>query len=201
MATSPRETAFDELCREAEACRVCPRLAEKKAVLSRLNGTLKPRVLFIGEAPGRRGAERTRRPFTGDVSGERFDQLLTAARLTRDEIFITNAVLCCPADEQRNRTPLTSEMRNCQGFLERTIALLNPPIIAPVGGVALRAVSLLFDTPLKLAEVAGTTIRLDTRRLVPLYHPSPRVLNATRSFEQMQKDFAHLSRLVRRITS
>ena len=54
---------FRELCAEAQACTICPNLADKVAVLSELNGRLDPKVMFIGEAPGRVGADRTRRPF------------------------------------------------------------------------------------------------------------------------------------------
>ena len=67
---------FDALCGEAQSCRICPDLAEKTAVLSELNGSLTPKVFFIGEAPGRAGADRTRRPFYGDKSGDNFQKLL-----------------------------------------------------------------------------------------------------------------------------
>ncbi|HCA57561.1 MAG TPA: uracil-DNA glycosylase, partial [Blastocatellia bacterium] len=76
---------FAALCREAQACRTCPELADKTAVLSELNGTIEPRVMFIAEAPGRQGADRTRRPFYGDKSDENFQKLLDSIGLTREE--------------------------------------------------------------------------------------------------------------------
>ncbi len=189
--------SFQQLCEQAGACRRCPRLADKRAVLSPLNGTLTPRVVFIGEAPGRRGAERTRRPFTGDASGRRFDELLACAKLTRAEIFITNAVLCCPADEVRNHTPTPAEVSNCGSFLRGLLELLQPKVVASVGAVALRAVGLLYDQRWKLAEVAGATIALPGFTLVPLYHMSPRVLNSVRSVRQQRADFRRLGVVVR----
>ena len=72
-------------------CRICPDLADKTAVLSELNGSLMPRVLFLAEAPGRQGADRTRRPFYGDKSGANLQILLDSIGLSRDEIFITNS--------------------------------------------------------------------------------------------------------------
>src|SRR5262245_15535199 len=87
---------FDQLADEAAACVVCERMRERQAVLSHLNGSLNPRVMFIAEAPGRNGADRTRIPFHGDTSGKNFEQLLASIKLTREDIFISNSVLCSP---------------------------------------------------------------------------------------------------------
>ena len=189
--------AFGALCEQARRCRCCLRLARKQAVLSALNGPLSPRVLFVGEAPGRRGADRTRRPFTGDQSGERFGELLAQAGLHRSDVFITNAVLCCPANGRRNRTPLGLEVRNCGRFLHRTLEIIRPPVVATVGAVALGALARLLGRRYKLSEVAGTVIPLDDFLLVPLYHPSPRVLHTVRSLEQQRADFHALARALK----
>src|SRR5579862_7056226 len=87
---------FDRLAEEARACTRCPRLAEREAVLSRENGSLTPQVLFVAEAPGRRGGDRTRVPMQGDASGHTFRLLLNGIGLKPEQIFITNAVLCNP---------------------------------------------------------------------------------------------------------
>ncbi len=194
---SGQERAFRRLCREATACTRCPRLAHKRAVLGPLNGALAPRVLFIGEAPGRRGADRTRRPFTGDQSARRFDELLASIGLSRDEVFITSAVLCCPTDGHRNLTPTPAEMANCRPLLSRTIELLKPPVIATVGAVALRSLGELIGRRFSLREQVGTIIRLERFLLVPLYHVSPRVLHTVRTFEQQGRDFAAVREALR----
>ena len=197
MSDADRERAFKRLCREAARCRRCPRMADRRAVLGSLNGPLAPRVLFVGEAPGRRGAEVTRKPFCGDASGQRFEMLLASVGLSREDVFITNAALCCPADDRRNNTPTAGEVLNCRAFLQRTIELLQPPVVATVGAVALKAIEPFINHHrLKLAETAGTVIDGPGFRLVPLYHPSPRVLNTTRSLDQQRKDFALIGRLL-----
>src|SRR5688572_23989703 len=127
--SKPRQ--FTALCTEAQACRICPSLAEKTAVLSGLNGNLSPRVLFIGEAPGRAGADRTRRPFYGDKSGDNFQKLLDSIGLKRDEIFITSAVMCSPRSAtDANRKPTRTEIRNCSAYLRRVLDVVRPPVIA-----------------------------------------------------------------------
>jgi DNA polymerase len=165
-------------------------MTHRTAVLSRKNGTLLPKVAFVGEAPGRLGADRTRRPFTGDQSGIRFDELLASIDLSHDEIFTTNAVLCCPTNDQQNLSPTNDEIRRCSHFLRETLTLLRPPVVATLGAVALRAVGRIINRPLVLADVAGTIIECDDFVLVPLYHPSPRVLHTVRSLEQQKADFA-----------
>src|SRR6185503_17212504 len=88
--------AFNQLVKEATQCTRCERMCARQAVLSHLNGPLDARVMFIAEAPGRNGADRTRIPFSGDASSVNFEALMAAIKLTRAEIFITNSVLCSP---------------------------------------------------------------------------------------------------------
>lgn len=177
-------------------------MAGRRALLGPLNGSLRPKVLFVGEAPGRRGAERTRRPFSGDASGRSFEALLAAAGLSRGEIFITNAVLCCPADDRRNATPATTEINRCLPFLRRTMALLRPPVVATIGTVAMRAVARLVGHDAgcaagsRLSDVVGRILDGGRFQWVPLYHPSPRVLNTARTLAEQKEDFAALGRLV-----
>ena len=63
---------FLKLAAKAQSCRVCEAMCDKTAVLSELNGSIDPKVFFIAEAPGRQGADRTRKPFSGDKSGANF---------------------------------------------------------------------------------------------------------------------------------
>ncbi len=174
---SSKSKLFTALCDEAQACRICPDLADKTAVLSDLNGPLDPKVFFLAEAPGRQGADRTRRPFYGDKSGENFQILLDSIGLRREEIFITNTVMCSPRTAtDANRKPTPMEIRNCSGFLRRQIELINPGVIATLGGVALEALKQISPHDLKLKEHAGSVHNWNERFLVPLYHPSPQVI-------------------------
>src|ERR1043166_2654919 len=82
---------FNRLIRDASSCVRCPAMCERAAVMSELNGPVTARLMFVGEAPGRKGADRTRVPFSGDQSGNNFDRFLESIGLRRDEIFITSA--------------------------------------------------------------------------------------------------------------
>ncbi len=184
---------FSQLEAEAAACVICERMQERKAVLSKLNGSLTPQVMFIAEAPGRNGADRTRIPFHGDASGNTFEKLLASIKLTRAEIFITNTVLCSPRKPSgANDKPTRGEIHNCANFLRRTIEILNPPVIATLGAVALAALKLIAAHEYRLKDTAAQVLNWNGHRLVPLYHPSPQVLITARPFEQQLQDFQAL---------
>ena len=199
MRTLPetKRVRFAILAEEARACNICPRMNARTAVLSELNGSLNPRVLFIAEAPGRQGADRTRIPFSGDASGRTFDKLLEVAGLTREDIFITNAVLCSPrSDSGANRAPTQAEVKNCIPFLARTILLLDAPIVVAIGGTALAALERIHPHGLSLGRDVGRHEEWDGRKLIPLYHPSPQVLISRRSLAQQMEDWGQLAALL-----
>ncbi|MCS6874464.1 MAG: uracil-DNA glycosylase [Acidobacteriota bacterium] len=194
-----KKNRFKELCLEAKACKACPQLSEKEAVLSFLNGSLTPKVFFIAEAPGRLGADRTRIPFFGDKSGENFQLLLDSVGLKREEIFITNAVLCSPQiPKGKNRRPKATELKNCSYFLKRQIELIEPSIIATLGSVALQALKLISHHDFVLNVHVGKVLQWNGKFLVPLYHPSPQVIISHRSLKQQIEDFQVLKMLLQK---
>ena len=201
ISPNEKRKQFVELAAEAAACTLCPAMCERAAVLSELNGPVHARVMFIGEAPGRKGADRTRIPFSGDQSGKNFERFLASIGLTRSQIFITSAALCNPRKPSgANRRPSTGEISNCSDFLRRTIALINPPLIVTLGGVALDALKAIHYHELNLKEHAGRIHRWNGRVLVPLYHPSPQVLITSRKEAAQLRDYRVVSRVIRRLS-
>ena len=200
MSQQTRRALSSQLFAEAAACRLCPEFCDRAAVLSELNGSVEARVMFIGEAPGRKGADRTRVPFSGDQSGRNFERFLASIDLDRSEIFITSAALCNPrADSGANRRPRASEIRNCSDFLRRTIELVEPAVVATLGTVALEALKLLHHHEFNLKNDAGKIRRWDGRLLVPLYHPSPQVLITSRDEKTQLSDYQVLAQAIRRV--
>jgi uracil-DNA glycosylase len=199
IPTEQKREQFLALATEAAGCTLCPAMCERAAVLSELNGSLDARVLFIGEAPGRKGADRTRIPFSGDQSGKNFERFLSSIGLTRAEIFITSAALCNPRKPSgANRRPSAGEISNCSDFLGRTIALINPQVIVTLGGVALDALKQVHYHELNLKEHAGKIQRWQGRVLVPLYHPSPQVLITSRKEAAQLRDYQVVVKAIRR---
>jgi uracil-DNA glycosylase family 4 len=142
-------------------CPICPRLvayrdANRAAHPEWFNGPApswgdeNARLLVAGLAPGRQGANRTGRPFTGDHAGWLLYatlQKLGFARGTYDpdgqddltlvDCLITNAVRCAPPGNK----PETSEEANCRPFLTARIdALPRLKVIVTLGDVSRRNV-------------------------------------------------------------
>jgi len=168
--------------------------------LSALNGRIAARVMFIGEAPGRKGADRTRVPFSGDQSGKNLDRFIASIGLTRRQLFITSAALCNPLTESgTNRKPTRIEVANCSGFLRRTIELVDPRVIVTLGLVALEALKRIKCHELSLKEAAGKIHHWDGRLLVPIYHPSPQVLASHRREAAQLQDYQVVARAIRHV--
>ncbi len=175
-------------------------MCERQAVLSERNGGLNPRVMFLGEAPGRQGGDRTRVPFSGDQSGRNFERFIASINLRREEIFIANAVLCNPRKASgANRKPSTAEIANCSDFLRRLLEVVNPPIVVTLGAVSLAALRRIEYHNLTLKEAAGQSYQWNGRWLVPVYHPSPQVLASHRRAAAQLADYQGLARVLRRV--
>lgn len=191
-----RDAAFAALVERVAACRQCPAMEGRRRVLTAANGTVHARVLFIAEAPGRGGAERTGVPFSGDFSGRTFERLLAEVGWTRDDLFITNAALCNPQGPTgANRPPTRRELANCSGHLRATLAIVDPPVVATLGAVALAALDRIERHGLKLTDARGRPHAWNGRTLFPLYHPSPKVL-AWFPYARMAADFRALRSVV-----
>lgn len=109
-------------------------------------GTANGRLLIVGLAPGRNGANRTGRPFTGDYAGDLLYETLLRydfakgeylARvddgLTLVDCMITNAVRCVPPENK----PEPKEIANCRPFFEARLASLPKlKIILALGRIA-----------------------------------------------------------------
>lgn len=202
MSEAAKLEKFLKLSREAQKCRRCENLCERVAVLSELNGNINPKVMFIAEAPGRQGGDRTRMPFSGDASGANLQTLLDSINLKRDEIFITNTVLCNPRkDSGANRKPTKKEMKNCADFLERTIDLINPKIIVTLGAVALEGLKAIAYHNFTLKLNAAVILEWKTSLLIPLYHPSPQVIASHRRMHEQLADFQILKKAIEKTTN
>ena len=196
-----KQQQFMVLASEAATCVRCPAMCGRAAVLSELNGPVNARVMFIGEAPGRKGADRTRIPFSGDQSGRNFERFLIASGLKRSEIFITSAALCNPRSASgANRRPGAQELRNCSDFLQRTIMLVDPNVVVTLGGVALEALRLVQYHEFTLRDDAAKVRRWNGRLLIPLYHPSPQVLITSRNEKAQLRDYEVVARAIGRIS-
>ncbi len=138
-------------------CPLCPRLVayrqqNARAEPSWFNGAApsfgdeNAGLLIVGLAPGRTGANRTGRPFTGDYAGDLLYATLKKLGLAKGEYradpndgltlvgaMITNAVRCAPPENK----PTPAEIATCRPFLNARIAALPKlKVILALGSIA-----------------------------------------------------------------
>lgn len=177
-------------------CNLCPRMEHRRKVLSELNGNINSKVLFIAEAPGRLGADKTGIPLYGDKTGDNFEKLLYSIGWNRNDIFITNAVLCNPRNSSGNNdTPNNNEIKNCSIYLNMTINLIQPQFIITLGRVALTALNFIYPHSYILNHSVAVPFSWNQFTLFPMYHPGPRAL-IHRSFEKQKSDYKLLTTLL-----
>jgi uracil-DNA glycosylase family 4 len=190
---------FDELCTKVRFCTRCVRMEESARVLSRSAGALDAKIMFIGEAPGRLGADAHEIPFHGDKAGHNFEELLAFAGLARSDIFVTNAVLCNPkAVTGNNATPNKSEISNCSSYLSEQLGLLRPRIVVTLGSVALEAINAIEMHGLRLAQAVRTMHKWNHTTLIPIYHPGARAM-IHRSMANQRSDYQFIAEQFRRL--
>lgn len=157
-AADPARISVQDAPAEAPAeCPLCPRLvayraANAKAEPSWFNGAVpsfgdqNARLLVVGLAPGRSGANRTGRPFTGDYAGELLYQTLLEFGFAqgvykadpRDglvlrDAMITNAVRCAPPENK----PTPAEIATCRPYFSaRLSGLPRLTVLLALGRIA-----------------------------------------------------------------
>lgn len=175
-------------------CPLCPRLAAYRHQNRREHpdwwngpapsfGDERARLLIVGLAPGRAGANRTGRPFTGDFAGLLLYETLVKAGFARGrydarvddglelvDCMITNAVRCAPP---KNR-PLPIEEATCRPFLAARIKTLRRlEVIVTLGDVARRNVlRALGAKPSQASGGHGSETDYGGYRLINSYHCS-----------------------------
>ena len=106
-----------ELEEEIRGCKRC-KLANSRTNAVPGEGSLEPKVFFIGEAPGR-SEDKQGKPFVG-AAGRVLTELLNSIGLSREEVYITNVVKCRPPG---NREPTEAEIEACAPYLIRQLLL------------------------------------------------------------------------------
>jgi len=152
-----------QLAEEAQACRRCSLgSARTQAVLSR--GSLSPKVMFVGEAPGV-DDDRQGQPFVGRA-GQLLDQMIAAMGLALDkDVYVCNVLKCRP--DQR---PEPAQIAACMPFLHEQIKLVDPQVIVALGNTAAMAI---LETKATIDMVRGQwRLYRGSKMVMSTFHPS-----------------------------
>jgi uracil-DNA glycosylase len=187
-----RRQRLVEVYREASICTLCP-LAETRNTVVFGAGDADADLMFVGEAPG---AEEDRQglPFVGRA-GMLLTELLEGIGMSREEVFITNVLMCRPPG---NRDPQPVEIEACHPYLMQKVELIEPRVIATLGNFATK---LLTGSRAGITRVRGTPqvhrIAGRTLFLMPLLHPAA-ALRTPSLVDALRDDFAKLPELIAR---
>jgi uracil-DNA glycosylase family 4 len=195
---------------QAEAprdCPLCPRLVALREELRAKHpdwwnapvpafGDPSAWLAIVGLTPGRKGANRTGRPFTGDYSGEIFYSTLLKFGFAEGEYrgepddgikltgaIVLNAVKCLPP---ANR-PSPQEVATCGHYLEAGLANLpKVRVVIALGQIAHAAAARMLGLwpKVKFAHCAEA-VAPDGRILLSSYHCSRQNTNTGRLTREM----------------
>lgn len=194
----------------ARDCALCPRLVAYRNENRARNpdwwngpapsfGDDQARLLVLGLAPGRTGANRTGRPFTGDHAGVMLFETLLKTGFARGQYearpddglvlvdcMISNAVRCAPPGNR----PETSEEAACRPFLAARLgALPHLEVVVTLGDVARRNLLRALGLPASAGVSGhGAEFRAGPYTVLNSYHCSRLNTNTGRLTPGMFED-------------
>jgi uracil-DNA glycosylase len=202
-ASTDQAKELAALHQQMRGCRRCLEQGYEITPGAVFSGPASARVMVVGQAPGVTEAE-VGRPFNAS-SGRRLFEWLAEAGWGEDVFRATqymSAVTKCYPGKARggkgDRVPTRTEQKLCAPFLKRELALVDPEVILPVGGLAVRR----FLGNVRLTDVVGTVMQnLEERWIVPLPHPSGASLWLNRPANQarLAQALEHLQHLRQRL--
>ena len=151
------------------ACRACALCEGRKQTVFGV-GNLAAHWMIVGEAPGEQ-EDASGEPFVGE-SGQLLDKMLRAVGLGREDaapdrqVFIANTLKCRPP---RNRNPEAAELVQCEPFLNRQIALVQPKMILAMGRFAVQS---LLRSKEPVGRLRGRVHDYQGVPLIVTYHPA-----------------------------
>ena len=166
-------------------CRKC-KLCEGRTHVVFGSGNPTAEFVVIGEGPGA-DEDAQGLPFVGRA-GQLLTKMLTAVNLTREEVFITNAVLCRPPG---NRNPEPDELAACAPFLADKLAVIQPKVILSLGSVATQA---LLRTKEAIGKLRGRVHPYGDAVLIPTFHPAFLLRNPGQEYKRMAWDDLKLAK-------
>jgi uracil-DNA glycosylase len=164
------EAELQRLASEAAGCQACDLYRNATQTVFG-KGTAAARLLLLGEQPGDQ-EDKAGEPFVGPA-GRILDKALAEVGLSRDDVYVTNAVKhfkwTAKGKRRIHQRPSAREMAACHRWLEEELAAVDPAVIVVLGGTAGQA---LFGSKFRVGAARGEVLDFDGRAVVATIHPS-----------------------------
>ena len=164
LGLAARQSELSVIQEQVAACTKCAELASHRTQTVFGVGNPAARLVFVGEGPGAE-EDRQGEPFVGEA-GQLLDKIISACKLSRNDVFILNTVKCRPP---ANRNPSQDELANCWGFAERQLEIIQPEFICCLGSVASKT---LLKTTQSLGRLRRRFHQYRGSRVLVTYHPA-----------------------------
>ena len=171
--------------RALQGCRRC-KLCEARASIVFGSGNPEADLVVIGEGPGA-DEDAQGLPFVGRA-GQLLTRMLASVDLSRDEVYICNAVKCRPPG---NRNPEADELAACRPFLDAQLGAIRPKVVLALGSVATQA---LLQTKEPIGKLRGRLHQFGDAVLVPTFHPAFLLRNPGPEYRRMAWDDLKLAK-------
>ncbi len=137
----PRNRSLESLRQAAKSCKGCDLyLNATQTVFG--DGPGHASVMLVGEQPGDIEDQKGE-PFVGPA-GRMLDRALEDARISRDEVYVTNAVKhfkwIWRGKRRLHQKPSVRQVVACRPWLEVEIAVVQPEILVCLGATAAQSV-------------------------------------------------------------
>lgn len=158
-------------------------------------GAENPRLLLIGEAPGREEIKQGH-PFVGS-SGKELTKMIELANLTRDDVYITSVVRSRPysikhvrdrkgqmVEKHPNRTPTGREVKAYGHLFDWELNQVDASVLVPLGNTSLHRLlgkkysigqlhgKVLYQPVMYLNEQGQYELGKRDYWIIPMYHPA-----------------------------
>jgi uracil-DNA glycosylase family 4 len=173
--TTPAEALAAQEARR-QGCRDC-KLCEGRHTVVFGSGNPQADLVVIGEGPGA-DEDAQGLPFVGRA-GQLLTRMLESVKLSRDDVYICNAVKCRPPG---NRNPEADELAACAPYLAEQLGVIQPKVILALGSVATQS---LLRTKEPIGKLRGRLHAYGDAVLVPTFHPAFLLRNPGQDYKRM----------------
>jgi uracil-DNA glycosylase family protein len=192
----PKEHTLDRMRQAAKSCKGCD-LYKNATQTVFGEGSEKATIVFVGEQPGDM-EDRKGRPFVGPA-GRLFDKALAEARISRERVYVTNAVkhfkFMQRGKRRLHQKPAIRQVTACKPWLEAEFEALRPKIVVCMGATAAQSV---LGKTVPITKERGKFIDLESG-LVTFITIHPSAIYRHQEREEQDKEYRRFASEIKQL--
>jgi DNA polymerase len=186
----PPHPTLPKLRKAAAGCRGCDLWVNATQTVFG-EGSAGAEAIFVGEQPGDM-EDRVGRPFVGPA-GKLFDEALESAGISRDVVYVTNAVKHFKFVRQElvkrrlHKKPNAAQVRACNPWLKEEVRLIAPKLVVALGSTAAQS---MLGTSFRVTQHRGEVVTSEwAGPVIATVHPSSVLRAPDEARAEARRDF------------